>query len=257
MQRGWRGGTTVHAHSTKAQTCDELRAGSNVSCLIHFIPHFLYWLVPQPYFFFPKLSLICFKEKKGIYSSLNLTLICLELAMPHESSIAAHEHSHPYPAAAHPPPSPWVPADPPIESSNQPEPSPASAESGYDSENEDWLDILEESTHNGHKFPCNVLFDISSDGLTRIFCSSWLHWRQCLKPQTSCREAPVCGLSWAHPGSYPWCWPPSHSLVPHTLSPPSPLGLPGPSWTTWPAYTWHSQPRFVPFYILFMHNANI
>ena len=104
-------------------------------------------------------------------------LICLEPAMPCELSVAAHERSHPYPAAACPPPSPQVPADPPAKSSNQPEASPVSTESGYDSENEDWLDILEESTHDGHKFPCNVLFDISSDVLTRIFCSSQLHWR--------------------------------------------------------------------------------
>lgn len=151
---------------------------------VHFIPRFLCRFVPQPHFFSETESDMSQTKKRYLFfpEPFETALICLEPAMPRELSVAAHERSHPYPAAARPPPSPQVPADPPVESSNQPEASPASSESGYDSENEDWLDILEESTHDGRKFPCNVLFDISSDVLTRIFCSSRLHWRRCPKP---------------------------------------------------------------------------
>jgi hypothetical protein len=80
--------------------------------------------------------------------------------MPRELSTAAHERSHPYPATARPLPSPQVEADQPTEASNQHELSPASTDSGYDSGNEDWLDILDEATHDGRKslhFPVTCL----------------------------------------------------------------------------------------------------
>ena len=76
--------------------------------------------------------------------------------MPRKSSASPHAHPHPYPAAACPPPSPQ---DPPVEPINQPEPTSTDEFDDYDSDNEDWQDILEESTHNGRK--CSSRLTIS------------------------------------------------------------------------------------------------
>jgi len=70
--------------------------------------------------------------------------------MPHEPFAAAHEHAHPYSSAGHPPSSPQVSSEP-LAPPCQPEPTPAPNETGYDSEDEVWQDILEEATHDARK----------------------------------------------------------------------------------------------------------
>ena len=93
--------------------------------------------------------------------------------MPREFSTAPYERPHPYPTTARPPPSLQ---DPPAEPSNHPEPSPAneSESDGHDSDNEEWLDFLEESTHGGCKFYPPSASNTISDGYISLFCSSWL-----------------------------------------------------------------------------------
>jgi len=74
--------------------------------------------------------------------------------MPRESFAAAHERTHPYSSAGHPPPSPQVLSED-SELLNlaphQPETTPAPIEPEYDSEDEVWQDILEEATHDARK----------------------------------------------------------------------------------------------------------
>ena len=84
--------------------------------------------------------------------------------MPRESFSAAHEHSHPYsrPSPPEAPPDP----DPPT-SSSHPELEPSLPPNDYDSENEDWQDLLEESTHSGRKFPF-LIFETVSDRMIQV-----------------------------------------------------------------------------------------
>ena len=73
--------------------------------------------------------------------------------MPCESFAAAHECTHPYSSAGHPPPPPQVPSEDSelLTSPHQPETNPGPNETEYDSEDEVWQDILEEATHDARK----------------------------------------------------------------------------------------------------------
>ena len=183
--------------------------------------------------------------------------------MPRELSTAAHEHSHPYPATARPPslPSPQVEANQPTESStgNQREPSPASTDSGYDSGNEDWLDILDEATHDGRKslhFPVTCLIFPLMDQPGYFSLTGYVGDDvQSLEPPAERLRCVACH----HPGPNPRHRPPPHSLAPCTLPSPSPLGLPDPPWTTCPlaASALCSQPRFIPFIPPFFDDTDV
>ena len=150
--------------------------------------------------------------------------------MPRELSAAPNEHPHPYPAAARPPPSPQ---DPPAEPLNQPEPSPANESDDYDSDNEDWLDILDESTHNGCKSYSRLQILISPLINLQVYFSLPAYIRdnvQSLEPPTERLRCVACHRPILVPtldmGHHPILWRLAHCRHPLYLHCLYPVGQP-------------------------------